>query len=62
MIWAVLFSTIGYVFGLGAEQLIGQALMRHERLFVGLGIGLAVAVLAWLAARHIAKRERAKEV
>ncbi|TIT54130.1 MAG: DedA family protein, partial [Mesorhizobium sp.] len=56
------FSTIGYVFGLGAEQLIGQALMRHERLFVGLGIGLAVAVLAWLAARHIAKRERAKEV
>ncbi|RWC78090.1 MAG: DedA family protein [Mesorhizobium sp.] len=62
VIWAVLFSTIGYVFGLGAEQLIGQALMRHERLFVGLGIGLAVAVLAWLAARHVAKRERAKEV
>ncbi|TGU89808.1 DedA family protein [Mesorhizobium sp. M00.F.Ca.ET.151.01.1.1] len=62
VIWAVLFRTIGYVFGLGAEQLIGQALMRHERLFVGLGIGLAVAVLAWLAARHIAKRERAKEV
>lgn len=62
VIWAVLFSTIGYVFGLRAEQLIGQALMRHERLFVGLGIGLAVAVLAWLAARHIAKRERAKEV
>ncbi|TGV61440.1 DedA family protein [bacterium M00.F.Ca.ET.141.01.1.1] len=62
VIWAVLFSTIGYVFGLGAEQLIGQALMRHERLFVGLGIGLAAAVLAWLAARHIAKRERAKEV
>ncbi|TGV16436.1 DedA family protein [Mesorhizobium sp. M8A.F.Ca.ET.173.01.1.1] len=61
VIWAVLFSTIGYVFGLGAEQLIGQALMRHERLFVGLGIGLAVAVFAWLAARHIAKRERAKE-
>ncbi|AZO54517.1 MULTISPECIES: DedA family protein [unclassified Mesorhizobium] len=61
VIWAVLFSTIGYIFGLGAEQLIGQTLMRHERLFVGLGIGLAVAVLAWFAARHIAKRERAKE-
>ncbi|MEI9412862.1 DedA family protein [Mesorhizobium salmacidum] len=61
VIWAVLFSTIGYVFGLGAEELVGQALMRHERLFVGLGIGLAVAVLAWLVARHIAKRERAKE-
>ncbi|MBZ9724763.1 DedA family protein [Mesorhizobium sp. CO1-1-7] len=61
VIWAVLFSTIGYVFGLGAEQLIGQALMRHERLFVGLGIGLAVAVLAWFVARHVAKRERDKE-
>ena len=61
VIWAVLFSTIGYVFGLGAEQLIGQALMKHERLFVGLGIGLAVAVLAWFVARNIAKRERDKE-
>ncbi|TPI34520.1 DedA family protein [Mesorhizobium sp. B3-2-1] len=61
VIWAVLFSTIGYVFGLGAEQLIGQTLLRHERLFVGLGIGLAVAVLAWLVARHIAKRERDRE-
>ena len=61
VIWAVLFSTIGYVVGLGAEHLIGQALMRHERLFVGLGIGLTVAVLAWLVARHIARRERGRE-
>jgi len=60
-IWAVLFSTIGYVFGLGAEHFVGQALMRHERLFIGLGIGLTVAVLAWLVARHIAKRERSRE-
>jgi membrane protein DedA with SNARE-associated domain len=60
-IWAVLFSTIGYVFGLGAEHFVGQALMRHERLFIGLGIGLTVAVLAWLVARHIAKRERRRE-
>jgi membrane protein DedA with SNARE-associated domain len=59
--WAVLFSSIGYVFGLGAEHFVGQALLRHERLFVGLGIGLTVAVIAWLIARHIAKRERAKE-
>ena len=61
VIWAVLFSTIGYVFGLGAEHFVGQALMRHERLFIGLGIGLTVAVLAWLVARHIAKRERSRE-
>jgi len=61
VIWAVLFSSIGYVFGLGAEHLVGQALLRHERLLIGLGIGLTVAVLAWLAARHIAKRERGRE-
>ncbi|MER9327434.1 DedA family protein [Mesorhizobium sp. M0488] len=60
-VWAVLFSTIGYFFGLGAERLIGQALVRHERLLIGLGIGLAVAVLAWLFAHHIAKKERGKE-
>ncbi|WP_095200041.1 DedA family protein [Mesorhizobium carmichaelinearum] len=61
VIWAVLFSTIGYVFGLGAEHFVGQALLRHERLLIGLGIGLTVAVLAWLAARYIAKRERRRE-
>lgn len=61
VIWAVLFSTIGYVFGLGAEHFVGQALMRHERLLVGLGIGLTVAILAWFVARHIAKKERAKK-
>ncbi|UVK52642.1 DedA family protein [Mesorhizobium sp. AR02] len=61
VIWAVLFSLIGYVFGLGAEHFVGQALLRHERLLIGLGIGLTVAVLAWLAARHIAKRERNRE-
>ncbi|TPM37196.1 DedA family protein [Mesorhizobium sp. B2-3-4] len=59
--WAILFSTIGYVFGMSAQHFIGQALLRHERLLVGLGIGLAVAVLAWFAARHIAKRERGRE-
>ncbi|QND60815.1 DedA family protein [Mesorhizobium huakuii] len=61
VIWAVLFSTIGYVFGLGAEHFVGQALLRHERLLIGLGIGLTVGVLAWLVARHIAKRERRRE-
>ncbi|MBB6411004.1 DedA family protein [Mesorhizobium sangaii] len=61
VIWAVLFSTVGYVFGLGAEHFIGQALMHHERLLVGLGIGLTVAVFAWLIARHIARKERTRE-
>lgn len=61
VIWAVLFSSIGYVFGLGAEQIIGKALAHHERLLIGLGIGLTVAIVAWLVARHIASKERAKE-
>jgi membrane protein DedA with SNARE-associated domain len=61
VIWALLFSTAGYVFGLGAEHFIGQALLRHERLLIALGIGLTVAILAWFVARHIAKKERAKE-
>ncbi|UVK45580.1 DedA family protein [Mesorhizobium sp. AR07] len=61
VIWAVLFSTIGYVFGLGAERIIGQALAHHERLLVALAIGLTVAVLAWFVGRHVARKERAKE-
>lgn len=59
--WAALFCTIGYVFGLGAERIVGQALHRHERLLVALAIGLAVAILAWLLARNVAKKERAKD-
>ena len=59
--WAALFSGIGYVFGLGAEQMVGQAFARHERLVIALGVGVAVAVIAWLVGHHFAKRERARE-
>ena len=59
--WAVLFSGIGYVFGLGAEQLVGQAFARHERLLIALAVGIVVAIVAWLVGRHFAGRERAKE-
>ncbi|PAQ10397.1 DedA family protein [Mesorhizobium temperatum] len=61
MVWAGLFTTIGYVFGLGAERIVGQALVRHERLLIALAIGLAAAVLAWFIAHTIAKKERSKE-
>ncbi|TIP87306.1 MAG: DedA family protein [Mesorhizobium sp.] len=61
IVWAGLFTTIGYVFGLGAERIIGQALVRHERLLIALAIGLGVAVLAWFIAHTIAKKERSKE-
>ncbi len=60
-IWAVLFSGIGYFFGLGAEQIVGKALARHEKLVIGLAIGLTVAVIAWLIARYMSRRERNKE-
>jgi membrane protein DedA with SNARE-associated domain len=59
--WAALFSGIGYIFGLGAEQMVGEAFARHERLLIALGVGLVVAVVAWLVGHHFAGRERAKE-
>ncbi|AZO75116.1 MULTISPECIES: DedA family protein [unclassified Mesorhizobium] len=60
-IWAALFSTVGYVFGLGAERMVGQAFARHERLLIALAVGLIVAIAAWLVAHHLAGRERAKD-
>ena len=60
-VWAVLFGTVGYVFGLGAERMVGQALARHERLLIALAVGLGVAVLAWLVAHHFAGKERARD-
>ncbi|TGP26390.1 MULTISPECIES: DedA family protein [unclassified Mesorhizobium] len=60
-IWAALFSTFGYVFGLGAERMVGQAFARHERLLIALAVGLIVAIAAWLVAHHLAGRERAKD-
>ena len=58
-IWTALFCGIGYVFGIGAEQIIGHALLKHERLLVGLAIGIAGAVAAGLAAHHLSRRRRA---
>ncbi|MDX8482191.1 DedA family protein [Mesorhizobium sp. VK24D] len=60
-VWAALFGTLGYVFGLSAEHLVGQALVRHERLVLALAVGLVIAILAWLVAHHVAGRERAKD-
>ena len=60
ILWAALFITIGYVFGLGAERIIGQELLKHERLLVALAAGLAVTIFAGLLAHHIAKKERSK--
>ncbi|TGQ31833.1 MULTISPECIES: DedA family protein [unclassified Mesorhizobium] len=61
LVWAALFSMVGYVFGLGAERIVGQTLVRHERLLIALAIGLVVAVLAWFVAHSVASKERGKE-
>jgi membrane protein DedA with SNARE-associated domain len=55
-VWAGLFCSLGYVFGLAAETIVGAALAKHERLLIGLAIGLAAAVLGWALARHFGRR------
>lgn len=59
LIWTALFGGIGYGFGIGAEQIIGHALLKHERLLIGVAGGLAVAIVGWLAAHYLSRRRRA---
>ncbi|MGB6118365.1 MAG: DedA family protein [Mesorhizobium sp.] len=55
--WACLFVGIGYFFGEGAQRLIGDELLKHERLLIGLGVALAVAAFGlWLGHRYLKKR------
>ena len=55
-VWTVLFGGIGYVFGLGAEQIIGDTLHKHQRLLIGLGIGLVIGLASWYAAHRLSRR------
>lgn len=57
MVWAAIFCTLGYVFGLGAEHLIGDAVMRHQRIFVGLAVAAAVGLATFLLARYVENRQ-----
>lgn len=56
LIWATVFGGIGYVFGVGAEQLIGNTLLKHERLLIGLAVGIAAASAAAIAAYWVRRR------
>jgi membrane protein DedA with SNARE-associated domain len=55
-VWTMLFGGIGYIFGLGAEQIIGDTLHRHQRLLVGLAIGIVAGLAGWYASRHFSRR------
>lgn len=57
-VWAALFSGIGYFFGLGAEHLIGDAILAHERLLIGLALLFGFGVAAWFLAHYVARREK----
>ena len=60
-VWAALFSGLGYVFGAGAQQIIGRALLHHERVLVALAIGLVIFAIAFAVARTLIRRERVRE-
>lgn len=60
LVWAGIFCTLGYVFGLGAEHLIGDTVMRHQKILVGIAVAVAVGVAAYMLARYVERRERAR--
>lgn len=60
LVWTSLFGGIGYVFGLGAERIIGDALHAHQRLLIGLGIGIVVGLAGLYAAHHFSRRAGGK--
>ena len=56
LVWTVIFGGVGYIFGLGAEQIIGSALHKHQRLLIGLGIAVVVGFAGWYAAHRLSRR------
>ena len=54
LVWALLFSALGYLFGLGAQQVLGHALHAHQRLW----LALALMVVMGLAALLVRVRRR----
>ncbi|MFE0014485.1 DedA family protein [Mesorhizobium sp. NPDC059054] len=60
-VWATFFCSLGYLFGLGAEQIVGRALLHHERLLVAFAIGVIVMTIAVTVGRTLLHREKARE-
>ena len=55
LLWATIFSGIGYAVGLGAERVLGAALHEHQRLLIALGGGVIFGVAAYLASHYGAR-------
>ncbi len=58
-VWTALFTGLGYVFGLGAETILGETLQKHHRVLLAAGIGLALLLLGHWAARRLIRAGRA---
>jgi membrane protein DedA with SNARE-associated domain len=57
-VWAVVFVSVGYFFGLGAERLVGNALMEHQRLLIGIGLAVVVGLGGlWVGRRYLRRRD-----
>lgn len=60
-VWATLFCGLGYLFGLGAERIVGRALLHHERLLVAFAIAVIAMTIAIAFARILLRREKVRE-
>ncbi len=57
LVWACIFVSLGYFFGAGAEHLIGDALVKHQRLLIGVALAVAVTGIGlWLGHRYLRTR------
>jgi membrane protein DedA with SNARE-associated domain len=58
LVWATLFGSLGFVFGLGAERLLGEALMEHQRLIAAAILAIIGFFVSFELVRHTIKRWR----
>jgi membrane protein DedA with SNARE-associated domain len=52
VVWTAIFFSIGYFLGAGAETALGTELMKHDRLLIGIVIGLIIAYAALVYSRR----------
>lgn len=59
LVWASIFTGLGYVFGAAAEQIIGSELAKHQRLLIAIGVGVLVVFTAIIVTHRL--RHKANE-